>query len=88
MEFPFLTLIALSPIIAAVIILMLPKERGENARMIGLAAMVLNLVLALYVYFYYHQNLPEPGLPWAQTLDVLRRAYVDPQYWNQLHHGC
>ncbi len=71
MEFPFLSLIALSPIFAAAIILMLPKDRGENARMIGLAAMVLNLVLALYVYIYYHQNLPEPGLPWAETLMFL-----------------
>ncbi|MDX1415651.1 MAG: NADH-quinone oxidoreductase subunit M [Candidatus Promineifilaceae bacterium] len=71
MEFPFLSLIALSPLLATVFILMLPKERGENARMIGLAAMVLNLLLALYVYVFYHQNLPEPGVPWAATLRFL-----------------
>ncbi|UCC51963.1 MAG: NADH-quinone oxidoreductase subunit M [Anaerolineaceae bacterium] len=71
MEFPFLSIIALSPIIAAVIILMLPKERGENARMIGLAAMVLNLLLSLYVYVFYHQNIPEPGTAWAETLYFL-----------------
>jgi NADH-quinone oxidoreductase subunit M len=71
MEFPFLSLIALSPILATVIILMLPKERGENARMIGLAAMILNLLLALYVYVFYHQNLPQQGLAWAETLMFL-----------------
>ncbi|NCF66010.1 MAG: NADH-quinone oxidoreductase subunit M [Chloroflexi bacterium] len=71
MEFPFLSIIALGPIIAAVIILMLPKERGENARMIGLAAMVLNLLLSLYVYVFYHQNIPEPGTAWADTLYFL-----------------
>ena len=37
MEFPFLSIITLSPIVAAVIILMLPKERGENARMLALS---------------------------------------------------
>ncbi len=68
MEFPFLSLIALTPILAAAIILMLPKERGENARMIGLGAMILNLILALYVYIFYHQNLPQPGTAWADTL--------------------
>jgi NADH-quinone oxidoreductase subunit M len=71
MEFPFLSIIALGPIIAAVIILMLPKERGENARMIGLSAMVLNLLLSLYVYVFYHQNIPEPGTAWADTLYFL-----------------
>lgn len=71
MEFPFLSIIALGPIIAAAVILMLPKERGENARMIGLAAMILNLLLTLYVYVFYHQNIPEPGTPWADTLFFL-----------------
>ena len=45
MDFPYLSIIALSPILFAVLILMMPKERGENARMLGLAAMVLGLVL-------------------------------------------
>ncbi len=76
MEFPFLSIIALSPLLATAIILMLPKERGENARMIGLAAMILNLLLSLWVYVYYHQNLPEPGTPWAETL-----AFVEEIPW-------
>ena len=49
MEFPFLSIITLSPIVAAIIILMLPKERGENARMLGLAAMLIGLVLCGHV---------------------------------------
>ncbi len=76
MEFPFLSIIALGPIVATVIILMLPKERGENARMIGLATMILSLLLALYVYIYFNQNLPEPGTPWAGTL-----AFVEEHAW-------
>lgn len=67
-NFPFLSIITLSPIVAAVIILMLPKERGENARMLALAAMILGLVLSLYVYVTYNQHLPQPGTLWADTL--------------------
>ena len=55
MEFPFLSIITLSPIAAAIIILMLPKERGENARMMALAAMIIGLILSAYVYFSYRQ---------------------------------
>lgn len=71
MEFPFLSIITLSPIVAAVIILLLPKERGENARMLGLAAMLLGLILSLYVYVSYNQNLPAPGTAWSDTLMFL-----------------
>ena len=56
--------------------LMLPKERGENARMIGLGTMISTLVLSLYVYVSYYQNLPVPGTPWAETL-----AYMEQYSW-------
>ncbi len=68
MEFPFLSIITLSPIAAAIIILMLPKERGENARMLALAAMIIGLILSAYVYFSYNANLPVAGTQWANTL--------------------
>ncbi|CUS04574.2 NADH dehydrogenase I subunit M [Candidatus Promineifilum breve] len=71
MEFPYLSIIALSPILFAIIILLLPKERGENARMLGLAAMVLGLVLSIYVYVATYQNLPAAGTPWRDTLMFL-----------------
>ncbi len=68
MEFPFLSIITLLPIATAVIILLMPKERGENSRMLALAAMVTTLFLSLYVYIAYYNNLPAPGTPWAETL--------------------
>ncbi len=71
MEFPYLSIIALSPILFAIIILLLPKERGENARMLGLAAMILGLVLSIYVYVATFQNLPAAGTPWRDTLQFL-----------------
>jgi NADH-quinone oxidoreductase subunit M len=76
MEFPFLSLIALAPIAAAILMLLLPKERGENARMIGVGTMISTLVLSLYVYISYYQNLPVPGTPWAATL-----AFVEEHAW-------
>lgn len=74
MEFPFLSIIALSPIAFAVIILMLPKERGENARMLGLAAMILGLVLSAYVYIGVYNDLPTPGTDWKDTLRFVEEA--------------
>ncbi len=53
MNFPFLSVIALLPIATAVVILLLPKERGENARMLALGAMVMRLILSLYVYIAF-----------------------------------
>ncbi len=76
MEFPFLSIIALSPIVAAIIILMMPKERGENARMLALAAMILGLVLSIFVYIAYNQNLPAAGTAWADTL-----MFVEEHGW-------
>ena len=73
MDFPYLSIIALSPILFAVIILMLPRDRGENARMLGLAAMVLGLVLSAYVYIATYQNLLPAGTPWRDTLQFVEQ---------------
>lgn len=76
MDFPFLSVITLSPIAAAILILMLPKERGENARMLALAATLIGLILSVYVYFAYQGNLPSPDARWAETL-----AFVEEVSW-------
>ena len=76
MEFPFLSIIALSPIFFTIVILLLPKDRGENARMLGLAAMVLGLVLSLFVYISTYQNLPPAGTPWSESL-----RFVEEYSW-------
>lgn len=82
-EFPFLSVITLSPIVTAVIILMLPKERGENARMLALAAMLLGLVLSAWVYFGY--DIPPSDVRWAETLQFVEKVpwieSLDIQYY-------
>jgi NADH-quinone oxidoreductase subunit M len=77
MDFPYLSIIALSPLIFAVIILLLPKHRGEDARMLALAAMILGLILSVYVYVAYNQALPPAETRWSDTLMFLEeRAWV------------
>ena len=67
-NFPFLAVITLSPIITAIIILMMPEERGENAKMLALGTMILGLVLSAWVYFSYLGNLPPSEALWEQKL--------------------
>jgi NADH-quinone oxidoreductase subunit M len=75
-QFPFLSVIAISPILFGAIILLLPEERKENARMLGLAATLMGLILAAYVYVAYYQNLPDPGTAWRDTL-----MFVEEYRW-------
>jgi len=76
MEFPFLTVIALSPIVAAAIILLLPKERKEDARVLALAAAIIGLILAAYLYIDFNNNLPPADSTWAESL-----RYVQEIEW-------
>jgi NADH-quinone oxidoreductase subunit M len=78
MDFPYLSVITLSPIFFAVIILLLPRHRGEDARMLGLGAMILGLVLSLFVYIATYQSLPPPGTPWADSLMFLEEYHWVP----------
>ncbi|MGD2077915.1 MAG: NADH-quinone oxidoreductase subunit M [Chloroflexota bacterium] len=76
MEFPFLTVIVLSPIVTAVIILLLPKERKEDARVLALAGAGIGLLLATYMYIDFNNNLPPADATWAESL-----RYVEEYAW-------
>jgi NADH-quinone oxidoreductase subunit M len=76
MDFPFLTVIVLSPIVTAVIILLLPKERKEDARVLALAGAAVGLLLATYMYIDFNNNLPPADASWAETL-----RYVEEYAW-------
>lgn len=85
--FPFLTIITFSPIVAAILILMLPKERGEVAKMLGLTATVIGLVLSIWLYIDYNLNLPAPGTPWEETLRYTERINWIPEIGIQYYLG-
>lgn len=67
MTFPFLSVITFTPLVAALIILMLPAERKTEAKVTALAAAVFNTVLAVYLYFAY---------------DVAQGGYQFEEHWQ------
>ena len=56
MNFPFLSVITFTPLVAALIILMLPAQRKNEARAIALASAIFALILSAWVYFTYDQS--------------------------------
>jgi NADH-quinone oxidoreductase subunit M len=55
MNFPVLSVITFTPMVAAVLILLLPAQRKNEARGVALAAATFALILSLWTYFNYDQ---------------------------------
>ncbi|HET9587550.1 MAG TPA: NADH-quinone oxidoreductase subunit M [Anaerolineales bacterium] len=55
MNFPVLSIITFTPIVAALLILMLPARRKNEARALALAAATFALLLSFWVYLNYDQ---------------------------------
>jgi NADH-quinone oxidoreductase subunit M len=53
MQFPILSVIVFTPILAGLLIFMLPAERKAEIRVTALAAATLALLLSIWVYFSY-----------------------------------
>ncbi len=53
MEFPFLSVITFTPLVAGLLILMLPAERKNEARVAALATAAFVTLLSVYLYFGY-----------------------------------
>ena len=53
MAFPILSVIVFSPLVAAMLLLLIPAERKTEARAVALAAAVFALLLSLWVYISY-----------------------------------
>ena len=56
MPFPFLSVIIFTPIIAGLLILLIPGERKTEIRVTALAASFVALALSTWVYFSYHTS--------------------------------
>ncbi len=79
MAFPFLSVITLSPIVIGIIIMLLPEERAEAARMLGLTAMIIGLMLSGYLYYDYNVNWVPTINASTEWVDAL--AYVEDYTW-------
>jgi len=55
MNFPVLSVITFTPMVAALIILMMPANRRNETRAVALAAATFALILSIWVYFSYDQ---------------------------------
>jgi NADH-quinone oxidoreductase subunit M len=55
MNFPVLSVITFTPVVAAVLILLIPANRKNETRAVALAAAVFALILSAWVYFGYDQ---------------------------------
>jgi NADH-quinone oxidoreductase subunit M len=53
MQFPILSVIVFTPIVAGLLILLIPEERKTEVRMAALAAATFALLLSIWVYFAY-----------------------------------
>ncbi len=56
MAFPVLSVIVFSPLVAAMILLLIPAERKTEARGVALAAAIFALLLSLWVYLSYDKT--------------------------------
>src|SRR5574341_314924 len=79
MQFPFLSVIALTPITVAVLLLTFPEDRKNEARMAALAGAALCLGMSLYVYFSY--NVAQGGYQFVEKFDWI------PQFGISYHMG-
>jgi NADH-quinone oxidoreductase subunit M len=81
MNFPFLTVITFTPLVAAIIILMIPAERKTEVRVIALAAGVFATLLSLFIYFGYDQAAAGyqfiEQYPWVPQFGIAYHVGVD-----------
>ncbi len=56
MEFPFLSVIIFAPAVAAVLILLLPKDRQTEPKVLAAAGAFISLALALWVFMTYDRG--------------------------------
>lgn len=79
MNFPVLSIIVFSPIVAAMVILLIPAERKTEARGVALAAAIFALLLSLWVYLSYDKAAA--GYQFTEQYNWL------PQLGISLHFG-
>jgi NADH-quinone oxidoreductase subunit M len=81
MQFPVLSFIVMTPIVASLIILMIPAERKTEVRVTALVSATFALLLSLWVYFSYdrlgQQYQFEEQYTWLKLLGIEYHVAVD-----------
>lgn len=69
MQLPVLSIIIFSPILAGLIIFLLPKDRVREIKLLSLVSTVISLLLSVLVYFSY--NIDQAGYQFVERLSWL-----------------
>ncbi len=69
MQFPILSVIVFTPLIAGLLILLIPADRKAEVRVAALATSVFALLLSIWAYFSYDINLA--GYQFVEKYDWL-----------------
>jgi NADH-quinone oxidoreductase subunit M len=81
MDFPILTFIWLTPIVGALVVLLIPKERKTEVRVTSLAFAFFSMAFSLAVYFSYDTGLGgwqfEETAQWLPKLGIGYHVAVD-----------
>src|SRR5574342_1090454 len=81
MQFPFLSVITFTPLVAGLLILLMPEERKTEIRATALAAGVFATLLSLAVYIGYNPNGPHyqfvERAEWVPQLGIAYYVGVD-----------
>lgn len=88
MQFPILSVIVFTPIVAGLLILLIPEDRKTEVRVAALAAATFALILSVWVYFAYDISaggyqyierytwLPQLGISYYVGLDGMNAPLV------------
>jgi NADH-quinone oxidoreductase subunit M len=81
MTFPILSVIVFTPIVAGMLILLLPADRKNEVRVTALAAATFALLLSFWVFFKYDKNLAgyqfQETVRWLPQLGIGYHVGVD-----------
>ena len=81
MQFPILSFIVFTPIVAGLLILLIPANRKTEIRATALAAAVFSLILSISVYFGYNTSGPQyqfvEKYTWLPALGISYHVGVD-----------
>lgn len=81
MGIPILSLIMLAPMLGAIIILLMPKDKHEAIRTVALVASGISLALSAYVTFAYNRAQGgfqfEEQMPWIPDMGIGYHVAVD-----------
>src|SRR3982750_1625662 len=81
MTFPILSVITFTPLVAGLLILLIPAERKTEARVIALAAGVFATLLSIFIYFGYDQAKAGyqfvEQYPWVPQFGIAYHVGVD-----------